>query len=243
MFNLPNLLTLFNLFCGCCAIVSIKNGYYVDAVGWLIASGCADFMDGLVARMMNISGPMGKELDSLADMVSFGVVPGVIFHELLVMSFPDAPVYGLNLYAAPAFMLTCFACLRLAKFNLDTRQSDSFMGLNTPAMTIFTVGVLLIFHWDSYGLGVNIIQPTILFSLIAILSFLLIAEIPMFAFKFKKLEWKGNELQFSFLVFAILQIVVLREVGLSTAVITYILFSLFENRKKKRIVESNSTSH
>jgi len=243
MFNFPNLLTLFNIFCGCCAIVSIKNGYYVDAVGWLIASGIADFLDGLAARALKISGPLGKELDSLADMVSFGVAPGVIFHELLVLNFPDAPVYGLNIYAAPAFILTCFACLRLAKFNLDTRQSDSFMGLNTPAMTIFTVGILLVFHWNSFGVGVNIIQPTILFSLIAVLCYLLIAEIPMFAFKVKNLGWKGNELRFSFLGFAILQFILFREAGLCTSVITYILFSLFENRKKKRIVESNSTSH
>ncbi len=232
MFNLPNLLTLFNLFCGCCAIVSLKNGYYVDAVGWLIASGIADFLDGLLARAMGISGPMGKELDSLADMVSFGVAPGVIFHELLVMSFPDAPVYGLNLYAAPAFILTCFACLRLAKFNLDTRQSDSFMGLNTPAMTIFTIGILLVFHWNTFGIGVHIIQPTILFSLIAILSYLLISEIPMFAFKVKNLGWKGNEIRFSFLALAILQLIFLREAGLCTAIITYILFSVFENMKK-----------
>jgi len=232
MFNLPNLLTLFNLFCGCCAIVSLKNGYYVDAVGWLIASMIADFLDGLMAHALNISGPMGKELDSLADMVSFGVVPGVIFHELLVMSFPDAPFYGLNLYAAPAFLLTCFACLRLAKFNLDTRQSDSFMGLNTPAMTIFTIGILLIFHWNSFGIGVNIIQPYILFSLIAVLSYLLISEIPMFAFKVKNLGWKGNELRFSFLAFAILQGIFFREAALCTSIITYILFSLFENMRK-----------
>ncbi len=231
MFNLPNLLTLFNLFCGCCSIVSLKNGYYVDAVGWLIASGLADFMDGLVARAMKISGPMGKELDSLADMVSFGVVPGVIFHELLLMSFPEAPVYGLNLHAAPAFLLTCFACLRLAKFNIDTRQSDSFMGLNTPAMTMFTTGILLVFHWDTFGIGTFIIQPSVLFSLIAILSYLLIAEIPMFAFKLKKLGWKGNEIQFSFLGFAVLQFIFLREAGLCTAIITYILFSLFDNMK------------
>lgn len=232
MFNLPNLFTLFNLFCGCCSIVSLKNGYYVDAVGWLIASGIADFLDGLLARAMGISGPLGKELDSLADMVSFGVAPGVIFHELLVMSFPDAPVYGLNLYAAPAFILTCFACLRLAKFNLDTRQSDSFMGLNTPAMTIFTIGILLIFHWNSFGIGVNIIQPIILFSLIAILSYLLISEIPMFAFKVKNLSWEGNEFRFSFLLLAILQLIFLREAGLCTAIITYMLFSVFENMKK-----------
>ena len=231
MFNLPNLLTLINLFCGSSAIVCLNNGQYVEAIYWLIASGFADFGDGFVARAMNISSPIGKELDSLADMVSFGLAPGMMFYQLLSKSFSTI-FLGINIYASVAFLLTCFACLRLAKFNLDTRQSDSFIGLNTPAMTIFASGVLLICHFDSFGLGAQIAQPIMILPIIAILSFLMISEIPMFSFKMKNSGWSGNELRFSFLILAVLQFVVLKEVGLATSIVTYLLFSFFENRRK-----------
>ena len=232
MFNLPNLLTLINLFSGGCAIVCLNNGQYKEAVYWLIASGIADFGDGLVARAMNISSPIGKQLDSLADMVSFGLAPGMMFYQMLSEHFSKATFWGVNLYAALAFVLTCFACLRLAKFNLDTRQSDSFIGLATPAMTLFVAGVLLIFNDNAFGMAAQIAQPMVLYPMIAILSYLMISEIPMFSFKMKNAGWKGNELRFSFLILAILQFIFLGWAGLCTVVITYVCFSLFENIRK-----------
>ena len=233
MFNLPNLLTLSNLFFGCCAIVCLLSGYYIEAIFLLFISGMADFSDGLAARAMNISSPIGKELDSLADMVSFGVAPGIMFYQLLSQNFQEATFGGINMLSALAFVLPCFACLRLAKFNLDMRQSDDFIGLNTPAMTVFASGVILIFHFNSFGLASFVTHPITLFSMIGILSFLMVSEFPMFSFKMKAKGWKGNELPISFMILGILQIVFLREVGFCTSVITYLVFSLIKNMKAK----------
>lgn len=236
MFNLPNLLTLSNLFFGSCAIVCLLQGHYVAAICFLFTSGMADFADGLVARAMNISSPIGKELDSLADMVSFGVAPGMMFFQLLSQNYQDPTVGGINMFAALGFVLPCFACLRLAKFNLDTRQSDSFIGLNTPAMTVFASGVILIYHFDSFGLADFVTHPATLFSMIGILSFLMVSEIPMFSFKMKTKGWKGNELPLSFMILGVLQIAILQEVGFCTSVITYLVFSMIENMRGEKSV-------
>lgn len=230
MFNLPNLLTLINLFFGTCAILAFQTGQFIIGIKFIACSGVADFLDGMIARLMKISSPLGKELDSLADMVSFGVVPGVILYKLLEVHFPYAPHWGVNMYAAPAFLVTAFACLRLAKFNLDERQSEGFIGLNTPAMTIFVIGILLIIQNDSLGLGSFINNPIFLFSIVVVLSYLLIAEISFFSFKMKSLAWKGNETRYIFLGIALLEILLLREAAPAPIILTYLLVSLFAKK-------------
>lgn len=230
MFTIPNFITLFNAFAGCLALLSIFSGQ----TAWLpyILASCfiADFADGLVARLLKASSPIGKELDSLADMISFGAVPGAIFYHLINRSLG---IEGLvweqpeTYWGAAAFVLTAFAALRLAKFNLDTRQSENFIGLNTPATTIFTLGLLLTVEQNSWGLAAFILQVPLLMGLIALLSFLLVAEIPIFGFKFKKLAWKGNELRFLFLLAAILVLILLPfGLALSLTIILYLLVSL-----------------
>jgi len=230
MLNIPNLLTLTNLFFGCCAILAFFQGQYMTGALFIGISAIADFFDGFAARALKINSEMGKELDSLADMVSFGVVPGVIFYKMLETNFPDAPFWGVNWYAAPSFIVSCFSCLRLAKFNLDTRQTESFIGLNTPATTLFVIGLMLIWLSDSFGLSSIVGSPIFIFSAIAVLSYLLISEIHFFSFKIKSLSWTENKWRFILIVAAIIEIILLKEAALSAIILTYLFLSAFSKK-------------
>lgn len=229
--NIPNIITSINLFCGCCALVCVLYGRFFNAFLFLFVGAWADYLDGFVARYLKVKSELGKQLDSLADMVSFGVVPGAIVYMLLVRgmtkNFESFPQY-LILAGLPAFLITVFAAVRLAKFNIDTRQSEDFIGLNTPACTIFTVGLMLMYHYDSYGLREVVISPWLLYPTIVVLSYLLIAELPMFSFKFKSFKWAGNEMRFTFLILALLFLILFKEVALSLIIIMYVLFGLFD---------------
>ncbi|MEM6317058.1 MAG: CDP-alcohol phosphatidyltransferase family protein [Bacteroidota bacterium] len=227
--NIPNIITAINLFCGCCALVSIFYGRFFSAFLFLFVGALADYLDGFVARSLKVKSELGKQLDSLADMVSFGVVPGAIVYMLLVRgmtkNFEGFPQY-LMLAGMPAFLITVFAAVRLAKFNIDTRQSEDFIGLNTPACTIFTIGLMLMYHYNSYGLRSLVINPWLLYATIPILSYLLIAELPMFSFKFKNFAWKGNELRFIFLLLSIAFLLLFKEVAFSLIVMLYVLMGI-----------------
>jgi CDP-diacylglycerol--serine O-phosphatidyltransferase len=233
--HIPNSITLINLFCGCCALANVFYGQFTQAFWFFLAGGIADYLDGLVARGLKVNSELGKELDSIADMVSFGVVPGAIFYMLLTIGYKGADVLPiqLTLAAAPAFLIAVFAGLRLAKFNLDTRQSENFIGLNTPSATIFAVGLMLIYHFDSFGLAELVTTPWLLYVLIVLLCYLLIAEIPMFSFKFKAMTWQGNEVRIIFLVVAILLLIALKEAAFSLGIILYVLFSITNNLIKR----------
>lgn len=237
--QIPNIITLLNLFCGCGALVNILYGDFLHAFTLIFIGGLADYSDGMVARWLNVKSPFGKEIDSIADMVTFGVVPGAILYMLINFRLNAANAgealsnqlvleQSFSWLALPAFFVSAFAAIRLAKFNLDTRQSDQFIGLNTPACTMFVVGIMLIFHFDSFGLRPFVSNLYFLYALIPILSFLLVSELPMMAFKFKGLSWKGNERRFIFILSGVLLIILLKEVALSLVIMIYILFSLFE---------------
>lgn len=223
---IPHIITLSNLFCGCCALLAVFHQQYVPVFFFLLIAGLADYGDGLAARWLNIKSELGKELDSLADMVSFGLVPGVILYQLLKAGFDLNNVDNLVLAALPAFLITLASALRLAKFNLDTRQSDSFIGLNTPSCTMFVVGLMLIHHFNSYGLGSYVVHPGFLYLAILLLSYLLVAELPMFSFKFKHFKWKGNEVRFIFLGLGFVFLPILKEVTFSLMIVLYVIFSL-----------------
>lgn len=227
--GIPNIVTLLNLFCGCAAVVSILNHQFVPAFYFLFVAGLADYGDGLLARSLGVNSPLGKELDSLADMVSFGVAPGAILYMLLNISFDLPTDGGVQWLAAPGFILSLFACLRLAKFNIDTRQSENFLGLNTPAATIFVTGLMLIYEWDTLGLRSLILQPWLLYTTIIILSLLLVAEIPMISFKFKSFQWKGNEPRFIFLILSVILLVVFKELAFSLLILLYVLYSVTQH--------------
>ena len=228
--HIPNTITLINLFCGCCALVSVFNEMYVAVFWFLFFGGLADYADGFVARYLKVNSLLGKELDSLADMVSFGVVPGAIVYMMLFNHPLTADYYfqQINLMALPAFLITVFSALRLARFNIDTRQSEDFIGLNTPSVTMFVTGLMLIFHFDSFGLGEIVFHPYFLYPIIIVLSYLLVAELPMFSMKFKGMKWKGNERRIIFLFLAFTSFAFLQEVSFSLMIALYVLFSVFD---------------
>lgn len=228
--HIPNTITLINLFCGCCALVSVFNEMYVAVFWFLFFGGLADYADGFVARYLKVNSILGKELDSLADMVSFGVVPGAIIY-MMLFNHPLTTGYyfqQINLMALPAFLITVFSALRLARFNIDTRQSEDFIGLNTPSVTMFVTGLMLIYHFDSFGFGEIVFHPYFLYPIIIVLSYLLVAELPMFSMKFKGMKWKGNERRIIFLILAFTSFAFLREVSFSLMIALYVLFSVFD---------------
>ena len=232
LFNLANILTLVNLFSGCMAIVFLFN-YQIELVPYCVfVSLVADFLDGFAARFTQNSTDIGKQLDSLADVVSFGFVPGAILFHLLFMKYESSEIListnRIYVASAPAFVLTLFAALRLAKFNIDERQSESFIGLATPAAALFVVGLLLIFLNNSFGLAQTILTGKVLYSTASVLSVLMIAEIPMFSFKFKSFSWKGNEIKFLFIILSIGLIAAFKFAAISLIIILYVLISIIQ---------------
>jgi CDP-diacylglycerol---serine O-phosphatidyltransferase len=223
MLNLPNILTMLNLFCGCCAIVSLMS-FQADVAAWFtLGSFVCDYADGMVARAMKISSPIGRELDSLADVVSFGVVPGM----MLFMWLGDK---GNNEYrpeALFAFVLSAFSALRLAKFNVDTRQSSYFMGLSTPACTLFVLGITLAGYSNQMGFG-DFLRANnwLLYALIPVLSVLLIADIPMFGLKIRSSDIKSNKVVLLFMLMCAILVLTLKHVGLMLSVLIYIMLSI-----------------
>ncbi len=219
MFKLPNLITLLNLFSGCLAIVFLFH-HNIQAV--LICIGCslaADFLDGFVARALNSYSDMGKELDSLADMISFGFLPGCIMYYLL----QGGDIDQIQLYALVGFVITLFSALRLAKFNVDTRQSDSFMGLATPSATLFIAGLLILFSQDKANM---LFQTPVLMMITVVLSILMVIDLPMFSLKFKGFSWKGNEIRYIFIIFAVATILLTRDYALTVIVTVYVLYAI-----------------
>ncbi|TGE26045.1 CDP-diacylglycerol--serine O-phosphatidyltransferase [Hymenobacter aquaticus] len=219
--HLPNAVTCLNLFAGCLALCNIFAGH-LETAAYLVGLAAAfDFADGLLARALHASSPIGKDLDSLADMVSFGVVPGAILFHLLQRGggLPEWLPYA-------GFIVTVFSALRLAKFNNDTRQNTSFIGLPTPACTLVVASLPLILAHDTFGLTDLILNPWVLLGLTALLSGLLVAEIPLFALKFKNLTWQDNSLRFIFLLLAVALLVGLGATAIPLIVLLYVGLSV-----------------
>ena len=238
LINLANLLTLLNLFSGCMAVVFMFN-YRMDLVPYLtLVSLVADFFDGFAARFTKNPTDIGKQLDSLADVVSFGLVPGAILFQLLFQRYEsDITFYSTSkmyLYSAPAFLVTLFAALRLAKFNVDTRQSDRFLGLATPAATIFVVGYLMMFQHNSFGLNEWIFKRKLLYAFVLVLSALMVSEIPMFAFKFKSFAWKGNEVVYLFIILSVILLATLKFAAIPLLIVLYVIVSIATNMRSKK---------
>lgn len=234
MKHLPNALTLANLFCGCCAL--LYTFYWQPEMAALFTAGSFvfDYLDGMVARALRVSSPLGKELDSLADVVSFGVVPGAMLYRLLSGDVSITAAFGpsfVEVWALPAFVLSAFSALRLGKFNLDTRQTNYFIGLSTPACTVFVLGLTLAAHQDLFGLKEIIGNQWFLYGMVAVLSALLVSEIPMFGMKIKGLDWKSNVFNLGFLLLFIVLVIFLKALALSAIIVCYIVLSVvFRNR-------------
>lgn len=237
--HLPNTLTCINLLCGCLALTFIFKGDLVTGAYLIGIAAVADFFDGLLARALRVSSPIGKDLDSLADMVSFGVVPGAIMYWLLgaatnplrdiyVSNVPLASIHDFHSswLAYSGFLITIFSALRLAKFNNDTRQTTSFIGLPTPACTLVVASLPVILANDQFNLAEVILNRWLLLGLSVVLSGLLVAELPLFALKFKNLRWLGNRRRFIFVALALGLVIWLRAAGIPVAVLLYVLLSV-----------------
>jgi CDP-diacylglycerol--serine O-phosphatidyltransferase len=223
MLNLPNALTCANLFSGCIGIVFCFNGDLKSAAYFVILSGIFDFFDGMAARALKITNGIGKELDSLADAVSFGFLPGAIMFHLFKAS--DAP----NAYLPYlGFIITLFSALRLAKFNTDTRQTVDFIGLNTPMNTLFIVSLPYVADYHPQILG----NWFVLAAITALSSFLLVSEIRIFSLKFSSLKWSENKIKFVFMILSLALFAWQQFVALPVILILYIGFSFAYFRKK-----------
>lgn len=228
--HIPNALTCLNLFSGCVASVMAFEARYELALLFIVVSALFDFLDGLAARALHAYSAIGKDLDSLADDVSFGVAPSLIVFSLLKeMHYPSclAPVAGVLPYLA--FLIAVFSALRLAKFNNDTRQTTSFIGLPVPANALFWASLVAGFHPFLIS---EEFHPLYLLALVGLFSWLLVSEIPMFSLKFKNFSWKGNKVSFCFLLLSALLLVILQIKGFAAAILCYILISLGTCRKK-----------
>jgi CDP-diacylglycerol--serine O-phosphatidyltransferase len=243
--NIPNLLTLCNLVCGCIAIVFAFEGNLV-LCAYLIGIACVfDFLDGMAARAFKVHSELGKQLDSLADMVSFGVVPGVVMYNLiqysLISDFVENQTETNAFIFLPyiGFLIPVFSAIRLAKFNIDTRQSDSFIGVPTPANTIFIVSLPLILKFDT-AFDSIIENPYFLIFISLIASLSLVAPLPLFALKFKNFSWKDNKVRYIFLLLALEMLIVFRFAGIPLIIILYIVLSIINNLfSKSKITPTN----
>jgi CDP-diacylglycerol--serine O-phosphatidyltransferase len=222
--HIPNLLTCGNLFSGCVASVFGLIGDYRMALLFIVLGATFDFFDGMTARLLHVSGPLGKELDSLADDITFGFAPSTIVFSLMWMvDYPGwlEPLWDYIPYSA--FLIAVFSALRLGKFNIDPRQSSSFIGLPTPANALF---------WASLAAGsqdflisdnFNILM---LLSMVIIMSLLLVSEIPMFSLKFKHLSWRDNKVSYLFLLVCIPMFFIFKLSAFAAIIVWYIVLSV-----------------
>jgi CDP-diacylglycerol--serine O-phosphatidyltransferase len=239
--QIPNFITLGNLLSGTVAVIFAVEGDYKTAALLVCIGIVFDFFDGFVARLLNVSGELGKQLDSLADMVTSGVVPGIIMYKLIQNNLFHTPhslfedsILGFSLLG---LILTLGACYRLAKFNIDTRQSDSFIGLPTPAMSLFVISLPLIQEYSNIEFVQNLIANNyFLIAVTLLLTYLMNAELPLFSLKFKEYSVKNNLMKYLFLVVSLLMIIFLQYISIPLIIILYIILSIISNYGKKATV-------
>ncbi len=230
--QIPNFITCLNLICGCLALVSVFHKALDMAAYLLAAAAIFDFLDGAVARILHVKSELGKQLDSLADMVTFGVVPGFIMYQLITTSVFET--YGMlnnsdikwNI-AYFGLMIPVFSALRLAKFNIDTRQSESFIGVPVPANTILiaSLPLILIYQPGSF-LAAPLHRLPVLICITIVSSFLMVSEIPLFSLKFKNFSWNENKIRFVFLALSLVFLVLFQYSGLPLIILLYVLLSV-----------------
>lgn len=226
---LPNFLTLMNLFTGCVAIVALASDNFETAGICVLVSSGFDFLDGFVARLLKSYSPLGKQLDSLADMVSFGVVPGMILFRLFQHAHPmgifmDPQMMMIGSYFM--FIVTLFSCLRLARFNIDTRQADHFIGLPVPANTLFIASLPFIIQSDQFASRDVILNPHVLIVIAILSAWIMVAELPLIALKFKSYNWKNNKAQWMLIIFSIGCFFTINYAALPIIILFYIILSL-----------------
>jgi CDP-diacylglycerol--serine O-phosphatidyltransferase len=227
--HIPNLITLGNLFCGTIATIFAVQVNYEFAALFVVFGIVFDFFDGFAARLLNVSGELGKQLDSLADMVTSGVVPGIIMYHLL-----DNASSEVSALKYIGLLLTLGACYRLAKFNIDTRQSDSFIGLPTPAMCLFVIVLPLIQINTGFEFIRNLMgNPFFLIAITLLLTLLMNAELPLFSLKFKNYKLQNNLLKYFFLATSFLMLLLGQYSAIPLVILLYVVLSVVGNLRTK----------
>ena len=240
--QIPNLFTMLNLFCGCVALVMVAD-YKYEFVFYSVCLGIFfDFFDGFFARKFGVAGPLGVQLDSLADIVTSGVVPGFVMYRLMAFSkefmnvtvgvgtFDHYKLYFLG------FIITLGACYRLAKFNIDERQSDSFIGLPTPANALFITSIPLVItaYEHNQQLVEIFMNKSFLVALSLISAYIMNAEIPLFSLKIKDFSFSKYKLQIFFLAISVLMLIFLQILAVPLIIIIYVLLSVINNMVNKK---------
>lgn len=240
--HIPNALTLLNLLSGLLALIAIFNGFYDHAFLFVSLGIFFDFWDGFLARKFGVAGPLGVQLDSLADMVTSGVVPGLLMYKLFDTIQQNQPEYMLTeetfymgIIPYFGFLITLASCYRLANFNIDTRQTNSFIGLPTPANAMLVMSIPMIQYFGRYEwINGALDNPYVLLVITLVSTFLLNAEIPLFSLKFKKLNWAEAKLQICFVAFAVIMLVLFKFIAIPLIIISYIILSLVLNALSKK---------
>ncbi len=238
--HIPNFITLLNLFSGCIATIFAVEGNLIMAAAFVALGIFFDFFDGLAARALNVKSEVGLQLDSLADVVTSGVVPGIVMFQLLINALPGTAAsaetwkagtdwleWDFNPWALIGLFITLASGFRLAKFNVDERQTDSFIGLPTPANALLILSLPVILTYQPSGFfSALILNEWFLVGLTIFSCFILNAEIPLFALKFSDWSFQQNKLRYSFLLLCLLLIVFFHFIAIPLIIISYVLLSL-----------------
>jgi len=214
--HLPNFLTCCNLICGCLGLILLWEDPQIETAYFVWAACLFDFFDGFAARMLKVSSPIGKELDSMADMVSFGALPSLFMYKLLQFESP------VDYLPYVALLIAVCSALRLAIFNIDETQSDSFKGLPTPANALFLTGLPFL----DYSFFDFVFNPIALVIIVVLFSLLLVSRFELFALKFKNFSWADNKIRFTFLLLSVLLLAVFQFAAIPLIIILYLAGSL-----------------
>lgn len=241
--HIPNFLTCCNLLCGCLGIIQVFQGQIVVAAYLIFAACVFDFFDGFAARALKVSSPIGKDLDSLADMVTFGALPGLIMYRTMQHAYVYSGVSTEDIVERQewpmllpylALLIPVFSALRLAQFNNDTRQSDRFIGMPTPANALFIASFPFIFPSILLWLDTRSIDGIFILYILGVLSivlsWLLVAELPLIALKFKNFGWADNKIRYILIISALLLVLTLNFTAIPIIIILYIILSIIENK-------------
>lgn len=216
LFTIPNVLTLCNLVAGCAAIVLALCVNDLQWAFWcVVIAAVFDFLDGFVARLIKAYSAIGKELDSLADMVSFGLAPSAVLYTMYALTG------GSDLWGMGVFIVAAFSALRLAKFNIDENQTKEFIGLPTPACALFFVAAGYLMQS-----GLFMVSPWVILVVAAVFAFLLVCNVPMFALKFSTYGFAGNEVRYSFVLCSLIALLLTGIVAIPFIIVAYILISV-----------------
>lgn len=233
--HIPNLFTLGNLSFGLLAIQYAYSNHLYLASLCILSGAFLDFFDGFFARLLKVSGELGKQLDSLADLITFGVAPSVIVFQLIFLS--ESQSYfnesEFSYIAYIAFLIPLFSAYRLAKFNIDTNQSDAFIGLPTPANALFFISIPIATHFDNEGVLLEFLsQKIILIGFVIGLCWLMVSNINFIALKFKSFSWKGNESRFILVGISVILLLLFYFVAVPIIILLYTVLSLINNPRK-----------